>query len=240
MKNLSKLIPMLLLSVALTSCSISKMTNRQYDRVTHNQIFDVVIVPGAPIEEGGLSGILSARILWSKYLYDQGIAKHIIYSGAAVSSPYVEGLAMRSHAIKIGMPADKVFAETKAEHSTENIYYSVQMARKMGFQKIAIATDPVQTFMIHSFRKKYLPFVEVVPIVFDKVFKSKEEYKKLTPVEANEAHLDEREFIPLHNRESFFKRFAGTRGKNIAYDPASVAPLDDTKILVTLDTLSVK
>lgn len=227
------------IAIFLNSCSITKVTNKQYDRVAQGQVYDVIIVPGAPIGENGLSNILAARILWSKYLVEQGIAKHVIYSGGAVATPYIEGVAMKNHAINIGLPKDKVFAETKAEHSTENVYYSVQMARKMGFEKIAVATDFFQTFMINSFRKKYVPDVQVIPIVFDKIFENKKEFDNLSPIEIGEAHVDEKDFIPLNKRKNFAKRFAGTLGKNINYDPASVAAPQTNKAIAQSDSILI-
>src|SRR5438067_574875 len=56
--------------------------------------FDAIIVPGVPFENGRWSQTMKSRVGWSYYLYRKGIAKNIIYSGAAVYSPYVEARIM--------------------------------------------------------------------------------------------------------------------------------------------------
>jgi hypothetical protein len=33
---------------------------------------------------------MKGRVCWSKYMFDKGIAKNVIYSGGAVYSPYCE------------------------------------------------------------------------------------------------------------------------------------------------------
>ncbi|MBK6447061.1 MAG: hypothetical protein IPF81_17685 [Bacteroidetes bacterium] len=40
----------------------------------------MVVVPGVQFEDSSWSETMQARILWSKYLYDKGIAKNIMYS----------------------------------------------------------------------------------------------------------------------------------------------------------------
>jgi hypothetical protein len=42
-----------------------------------DQTYDLVVVPGVPLENGKWSRTMKARVYWSKYLYDQGIAKNI-------------------------------------------------------------------------------------------------------------------------------------------------------------------
>ena len=54
----------------------------------------------------------------------------------------------------------RIFAETQAEHSIENVYYSMKMARKMGFKRIGLATDPFQSQMLESLIEKYCPGIE--------------------------------------------------------------------------------
>ena len=82
------------------------------------------------------------RVLWSVYLYKKGIAANVIYSGNAVYSPYIEGRIMAMYAIASGIPAQNVFSETKAEHSTENLVYSYRMAEKMGFKRLLFQPIP--------------------------------------------------------------------------------------------------
>ncbi len=214
---------------------MQKGAEKQFAKLSIQEPYDVVIVPGAPIGDENLGNILAARILWSKYLYENGLTKNIIYSGAAVETPYVEGIAMKTYAESLGLPSENTFSETKAEHSTENIYNGVQLARKLGFKKIALATDPFQNAMLSSFMKKRLNNVAKVPIVFRRIFKDKDHYNSLPMVSVENAHVDENEFIPLHARESFFQRLAGTFGNNIPKEDAQLL-LPDNMYQTILDT----
>lgn len=176
--------------------------------------FDVVIVPGVPFGDSATSSIFRARILWAKYLYDQKITKNIIFSGAAVYSPYEEGKIMKIIADSLGVPSENTFSETVAEHSTENVYYSWKMAHQLGFEKIALATDPFQTLMVRGFIHKHCPDVKVIPVIFQRIdMKSKVWMPSIDP------RLAKKEgYVNLTNRESFWERFKGTRGKKIKFD----------------------
>ncbi len=96
-------------------------------------------------ENGKWDRVMMGRIYWAKFLYEKGIAKNIIFSGSAVYSPYYEAEIMRLYAIELGIPKENIFAETKAEHSTENAYYSYKYGKKLGFNKMALASDPFQS-----------------------------------------------------------------------------------------------
>jgi hypothetical protein len=66
----------------------------------------------------------------------KGSAKNVMYSGSSVYSPYYEGEVMAMYAAAIGIPKEHIFTETKAEHSTENLYYGYHKSRKLGFKKL--------------------------------------------------------------------------------------------------------
>ena len=162
---------------------------------------------------------MKGRVYWSKYLYDKGIAKNIIYSGAAVYSPYYEGKIMALYAEALGIPKEHIFSEIKAEHSTENIYYSFKLAKKLGFKRIALASDPFQTKLLRKYiRKKIDPSIAIIPFVVD-TLKLIEPGMIDPPIDYQQAF--KKDFISLKQREGFWKRWRGTRGKNVdpkAYD----------------------
>lgn len=182
--------------------------------VARTQTYDLVVVPGVPLENGKWSRTMKARVYWSKYLYDQGIAKNIMYSGSAVYTPYYEAEVMALYAQAIGIDSAHIFTETKAEHSTENIYYSFKKARKMGFKTIALATDPFQTKMLSNYTyKKVDTGIVLIPMVID-TLKAME--PGMTDPQINYAQAAVTDsFIPLPKREGFWKRFKGTRGGNV-------------------------
>ena len=142
-----------------------------------------------------------------------------MFSGSAVYSPYYEGKIMALYAEAIGIPKANIFIETKAEHSTENIYYSYKKAKKLGFEKIGLASDPFQTKMLRKFtRKKVNPDIGLVPMVVDTL---KVIEPSMTDPVIDYQQAFEKDFTPLTKRQGFWKRFRGTMGKNVdmkAYD----------------------
>jgi uncharacterized SAM-binding protein YcdF (DUF218 family) len=176
------------------------------------QSYDMIVVPGVPLEKGKWSPYMKARIYWSKYLYDRGIAKNVMYSGSAVYTPYYEGEIMALYAEAIGIPKEHIFTEIKAEHSTENLYYSYKKAKKLGFNTIALASDPFQTKSLRRFAHKILsPDVGLLPIVYDTL-------KAIEPMKDPEIDYQKafvKNFVALPERENFWKRLRGTRGLDI-------------------------
>ena len=132
--------------------------------IKNNKTFDVAIVPGYTFT-GHWDSTMKSRILWANFLYRKGIVRNLIFSGAAVTTPYIEAKVMGMYAQKMGIPESHIFYDTLAEHGTENVYYSYELARKQGFKTIALATDPFQSSLIKGFTKRrfatkiqHLPF----------------------------------------------------------------------------------
>lgn len=204
----------LLMSILiLNSCSFSEKTTREYLNKASSQSYDMIVVPGVPFNEQGWDSTMKARVYWSKYLYDKGIAKNIMYSGSSVYSPYYEGQIMALYAIAIGIPRENVFSETKAEHSTENLYYSYYKSKKLGFNHIALATDPYQAKQLKRYaRVKVNKETGIIPIVFD-TLRAMQASMIDPAIDYKQAY--NKNFVPLTSRESFWKRFRGTMGKNV-------------------------
>jgi uncharacterized SAM-binding protein YcdF (DUF218 family) len=207
----------LILLGLLSACTSTKFAQKAYEKAKVHAPYDAVIVPGLPYDDSSnLNIILSARMLWSKKLFDDGITKNIIYSGAAVATPYIEGIAMKTIADSMGIPPSHTFAETLAEHSTENIWYSYLLAKKLGFKNIALATDPFQTKMLKRFLVKRCENMPFIPIVFIQLDPTKNRILPIPKINASKAFV--KDFISLKDKESFFKRWAGTRGKHIDFN----------------------
>jgi uncharacterized SAM-binding protein YcdF (DUF218 family) len=203
---------------AFISCALTVLCSYDHPHIKKAQPekkkkYDVIIVPGVPYSEPSMKFVLKARILWAKYLYDHKIASNIIFSGASVYTPYVEGEIMKIYADSLGIPAEHTFSETQAEHSTENIYYSVLMARKLGFKNIAVATDQYQAVILSRFIKKNCPDVEILPIDYDKIDLI---MSKWPAIDASPACQDN--FVALTQRQDRAERFRGTLGKNISFN----------------------
>jgi hypothetical protein len=104
--------------------------------------FDAVIVPGCPSEDdGSLSRCQMARAVWAASLWQAGWAKNFITSGSAVYSPYVEAEALAAALSELGVPAERIYLETNALHTDENMVYSMLIARRLGWRSIAVASN---------------------------------------------------------------------------------------------------
>ena len=99
----------------LLSCTTSK-------KKTARDLAHAIIVPGIPFNNGNWDSVMKGRVLWSYVLYKNGYTKNVIYSGSAVYSPYFEAVIMGLYAEQLGIPREHIFCETKARHSTENVY----------------------------------------------------------------------------------------------------------------------
>src|SRR5688572_3683712 len=196
------------LALILTQCSLTNYAERSYARAKKEKPYDVIIVPGVPYDKAATTSMMTLRLYWAKHLYDSGYTKNIIFSGSSVYTHFVEGIAMKIMADSLGIPCGNTFYETKAEHSTENIYYSWKMAREKGFQSIALATDPYQAALLRRFIKRHTPGVKVVPIVFSLL---DIDDRSLPKIDTMAAYVPD--FVSITKRQGFWERFQGTMGK---------------------------
>jgi len=201
---------LLVIVLSCTYCSFRKFAEHSFEEAKKQKPFDVIIVPGVPYEKQNTTSVMKMRILWAKYLYENGFTKNIIFSGSSVYSPFMEGLAMKTIADSLGIPSAHTFAETKAEHSTENVYYSWKMAKQLGFQKIGLATDPFQAGMLRSFVKKYCADVVQIPLQFGTIDFNNQ---SLPTIDTTSCY--NKNFVSITKRETFWQRWAGTRGKRV-------------------------
>ena len=89
---------------------------------------DLLLVPGCPTRgNGSLSKCLWFRATWAYEIWQQGGARRIVTSGGAVYNPYVEALSLKRALVALGIPADRIYTETQARHTDENISYALAM-----------------------------------------------------------------------------------------------------------------
>src|SRR3954463_2005462 len=60
--------------------------------ISRTPVYDIIIVPGAPVNSAYSKKIVQMRVAWAVHLYQQGITKKIMMSGSAVSTPYKESV----------------------------------------------------------------------------------------------------------------------------------------------------
>ena len=206
MTTLHYFILSLFLATILVSC---KSPEKIYAANIKDAPYDAIIVPGVPYDTAW-SRTMKGRVLWSYHLYKNGIAKNIIYSGSAVYTPYVESRIMAEYAKALGIPETHIFTEENAEHSTENLSYSLAIAQAKGFENIALATDPYQNAMLQSFGRRKNLSVTFLPFITDTL----EQYSHIDVV-IDPAPAYRQNFVALPDREGFFKRLMGTLGFNV-------------------------
>ncbi len=134
----------------------------------------------------------------------------IIFSGSAVHTPYVEAKVMRLLALQIGIKDEHIFTETKAEHTTENLYYSCMMAEQLGFKSIGFATEPAQASFMKPFKRKFHLNLDFIPVLTDSLYPMK---IQLNPIDESVAFVPN--FIALKQREGTLKSLRGTRGHRV-------------------------
>lgn len=185
-------------SVLLTSsCSLINMhIAKSYTKNVADGPYDAIIVPGLPYDTAKINPLLKARMLWAKHLYDQGIAKNIIFSGSAVHSPYVEAHIMKIMADSLGIPSQHTFIEDEALHSTENVEYGMLKAAELGFAKVAVATDPFQNLFLKNFSGKHNVQVPMLSFSID----SMPVYTKATMPKIDHEPAYVMNFTPLKDR----------------------------------------
>ncbi len=171
---------------------------------------DVIIVPGIPYNGVKWGRIMKWRVHWSVLLYKNGFTKNIIYSGGAVYTPYSEAMIMALYAEKMGVPREHIFVETKAEHTTENLYYSWELAKKYNLKSIAFATDPFQSYKIAPFIKELDLDVSLLPMVLPLM-----DQLKMKDYEIDSRKAYTLKFISIEERLSPEERDFHSRGGRI-------------------------
>ena len=204
-----------LTAAILSSCTFFRpRPPKLFKRALKNQPYDVIIVPGCPYDGKEWTTAMKGRVIWADYLIKQGIANNVIFSGGAIYTPYVEAKVMALFAEELGTPKEKIFIEDKAEHSTENIYYSYHIAKKMGFTKIAVASDPFQSNLLMRFsRIRFKLPIAHIPFVIDTLSKIDDVHPK---IDASSAKVEN--FKPITETQTKKQRRRGTFGKNIKYE----------------------
>ncbi|MEO8069318.1 MAG: YdcF family protein [Flavobacteriales bacterium] len=202
------------LLLSLCACVI-RNPGKYYTAAQAKKPYDAVIVPGVPFNGTSWDSTMKLRVHWAVHLYNEGVTHNIIFSGAAVYTPFVEAKIMSLYAQQLGVPEEHCFLDTIAEHSTENIFYGWKRGRDLGFTRIALATDVFQTKMTKSFgkkmRRKLGAQVDMVPVVWDT---RKGNLGLTTPtINPTTARVDN--FVSIMDRKGFWERFRGTLGKDV-------------------------
>ena len=148
---------MIRLTFALVFLLLSVPTANAGDRLKKvKQPYDAIIVPGYPFSPNGkMNPIYKVRLFYAYHMYKTGKTKNIIVSGSAVHTPYVESKVYALCLIELGIDPDDIIIEDRAEHSLENVFYSMEIAKENGFERVAVVSDKVHSYMIKYLAKKF-------------------------------------------------------------------------------------
>ncbi|MBI1289362.1 MAG: YdcF family protein [Flavobacteriales bacterium] len=118
--------------------------------------YDAIIVPGYPYHPNGkMNPIYKVRLYWAYHLYQTGKTEKIIVSGGAVHTPYIEAKIYALYLIELGIKPEDIIIEERAEHSLENVFYSLEIAKEHGFERVAVVSDKAHSIMIQYLAKKF-------------------------------------------------------------------------------------
>jgi len=204
---------LILITIILTGCTFSKkQSERLYNKAQAKAPYDAIIVPGLPFDGTAMSSAMKDRVLWSYFLYENGITENVIYSGGAVYTKYSEAKIMAAYAKALGIPVNNIFLDTLAQHSSENVYYSYLVAKSNGLRKVAFATHPFQAKSIKVMINKLELPIDLIPLLTDSI----------TTMNHPEPNINgeiaiENDFVSIKDRESFLYRVKGTFGRQILF-----------------------
>ncbi|HUF54995.1 MAG TPA: YdcF family protein [Thermohalobaculum sp.] len=104
---------------------------------------DAIVVLGAGIDrKGNLGKASSGRVAAAVEVWEAGKAGALIVSGgpaARIGTPVA--VLMRAHAVRLGVPPERVLLEDRADSTFENLRFSFGIARRHGMERLALASD---------------------------------------------------------------------------------------------------
>lgn len=209
---LTRYFVLLLITSLFSACIFfNNNSSKLYKRALKKAPYDAGIVPGVPWVESGWDTAMKGRVIWAVHLYKRGLVKNLIFSGGAVYTPYYEGKIMCLYAQQLGVPAEHCFAEIKAEHSVENVYFGKKIADSLGLKSVALLTDPFQAALLKRLLKKYKPHIARIPFIVDTL----PLLNKTNPVISGSTARNSNFTVSLAERETKWQRLQGTRGKKV-------------------------
>lgn len=121
---------------------------------------DCIIVLGAQVRESGPSVAFRFRLDAAyDYLNDNPGTVCVVSGAQGFNEPVSEGEAGRAYLISRGIAAERIFAETEARNTTENIAYSLRLFKASHIQEGAEADSlrvGVVTNNFHVFRSLHI------------------------------------------------------------------------------------
>ncbi len=105
---------------------------------------DVIIVLGAKSTGGEVSEVLKQRVNHGIWLYNNGYADYIIFTGGFGKGESVsEAAAAKKYAIEQGVSESAIFIEEKSTITEENFFEAKNIMDENSFSSAIIVSDPL-------------------------------------------------------------------------------------------------
>ena len=137
--------------------------------------------------------------------------KNIIVSGSAVHTPYVESKVYALYLIELGINPDHIIIEDRAEHSLENVFYSMEIAKAHGFERVAVVSDKAHSFMMKYLAKKFDHEIDAdfIPAKWRYVIRK---YWNKFDLNIDYSKAYQKGFVPMAVKKTETQRKVGTSG----------------------------
>lgn len=108
---------------------------------------DAIAVLGAAQYAGKPSPVFEARLDHAAELYKKNLAPFIITTGGVFKGEtFSEGEVGKNYLIQLGVPEDKIIAETSSLTTNQNISRIAEIAEEQNFRRIILVSDPFHMY----------------------------------------------------------------------------------------------
>lgn len=130
-----------------------------------------MVILGYPTDKKGNPGpILLARLNKAIELYNSGVARKIIVTGAAVDNEFVESEVMAVYLVRNGIPHEDIFIESQAKNTYENALMVSRIMKENGYMHAVVVTSSFHRMRAEKFFSRHIKNVTIAPAPFPKGF----------------------------------------------------------------------
>ena len=109
-----------------------------------NKPADSIIILGAAVSGNKPSPVFEERIKHGINLYQQGLAKKIIFTGGVGSDKdFSESAVGRSVALRAGVPLEDILIEQLSRTTQENLHFAKNLMESSSLHSAIIVSDPL-------------------------------------------------------------------------------------------------
>jgi uncharacterized SAM-binding protein YcdF (DUF218 family) len=143
-KKLIKKAILIVMSLILVFISYSSYSIWTFSYKNQLVKSDAAIVLGAAVWGDQPSPVLRERINHAIWLYENGYADKIIFTGGrGKDGALAESEVAKAYAIKNNVKADDILIETKSKITEENLKYAKAIALKNNLKTFTVVSDPL-------------------------------------------------------------------------------------------------